>query len=414
MSKVLIHSLVFSPDGVSTAYLYNDIAFKLKEEGYEVVVLTTSPHYNVVKSELEKQPLKRKLFGLYYVSNYKGIPVKHVPQKKFKNSLLRMIGFVFWHIMSFFLSLFERKIDIILSPSPPLTIGFINIVLGRLKKAKVVYNVQEIYPDLLIEGGSLKNKPIISLLKWLERFVYDKSDAVTTIDSVFYDTIIKRFNDKSKLHIIPNFVDTSLYKPLTFDKKRINKDYFPETDALKIMYAGNIGHAQDWKPLIQAAISLRDENIEFFVIGEGVMKDYLEKEKTTHDLKKVHLIPYQSRNLMPWLIAYSDIQFIFMSPHVEGHGFPSKVYTIMACGKPMLICSGKNTPIVEFLKDKQCAFLIEEKNLEEKNKQIVKILKSVDRNSLSEMGKRGLAEVELNYSTEVVTEKYVDLIKSLI
>lgn len=130
MRKILIHSLVFSPDSVSTAYLYNDIALKFQKEGYEVVVFTTTPQYNIIESELKKQPLKRRFFGLFYESNFHGIRVKHVYQKKFKSTYLRMLGFIYWHLVTFFLGIFENNIDVILSPSPPLSIGFINILIG--------------------------------------------------------------------------------------------------------------------------------------------------------------------------------------------------------------------------------------------------------------------------------------------
>ena len=93
--KILIHSIAFSPDGVSTAYLYNDIANGFKDNGFDVIVLTTTPHYNIVKAEIEKQPIRRKLLGIYFESDYNGIRVLHVPQKKFKSSFLRMIGFVY-------------------------------------------------------------------------------------------------------------------------------------------------------------------------------------------------------------------------------------------------------------------------------------------------------------------------------
>ena len=414
MSKILIHTIAFSPDGVSTAYLYNDIALKFKEVGYEVIVLTTTPHYNIVESDLKKQPIKRKLLGFYFQSNYQGITVKHVPQKKFKSSILRILGFLFWHFTSFILGFFETKIDIILSPSPPLTIGFLNIVLGKLKGAKVIYNVQEIYPDLLIEGGGLKSKKIISILKWLERFVYNYSDKVTTIDKVFYNTIQDRFRDKSKLSIIPNFVDTSIYKPLAENLINVDIKYFPKNQSLKLMYAGNIGHAQDWEPLINIAIQLKDENVEFFVIGEGVMKKFIENEIISNKLTKVHMIPYQNREFIPSLIAYSDLQFIFMSPLMDGQGFPSKVYTIMACAKPMLVCSGKETPIINFLKDKNCAFLIEESDINKKTDQIVKLLKTITRDELVEMGKRGFSDINLNYSKEVVVDLYINLTNSLL
>ena len=94
MSKILIHSIAFSPDGVSTAYLYNDIALRFKKEGFDVVVLSTTPHFNLVESEAVKQPLKKMFAGMYYKSNFADIVVYHVPQKKYKSTILRLTGFV--------------------------------------------------------------------------------------------------------------------------------------------------------------------------------------------------------------------------------------------------------------------------------------------------------------------------------
>jgi colanic acid biosynthesis glycosyl transferase WcaI len=412
--KILIHSIVFSPDGVSTAYLYNDIALKFKDSGYEVVVLTTTPHYNAVASELKKQPLRKRFFGLYYESNFQGIKVKHVYQKKYKSTIRRLLGFVYWHIVSFLLALFEKKVDIILSPSPPLTIGLLNVIIAKLKGTKVIYNVQEIYPDLLIEEGGLKSKVVISFLKWMEKIVYNHSNAVTTIDRIFYETIVSRIKDESKLHIIPNFVDTDIYKPLAKESLQLNKDLFPDTQSLKIMYAGNIGHAQDWEPLIALADELKEDAVEFFVIGEGAMKDKLLQEKADRGLKKFHIIPYQPRELMPSLIAYSDLQFIFMASHTEGHGFPSKVYTILACAKPLVVCSGENTPIINFLNDKDCAFLVTDRELNYKVSQIADVLRNTPLSEFERMGKNGFTSISKNYSKEKVTGEYVTLIKSLI
>lgn len=412
--KILIHSIVFSPDGVSTAYLYNDIALKFKKVGYEVAVLTTTPHYNAVESELKKQPLRKRAFGLYYESDFQGIKVKHVYQKKYKSTIRRMLGFVYWHLVSFILALAEKRVDLILSPSPPLTIGFLNVLLGKIKKAKVIYNVQEIYPDLLIEEGGLKSKSAISFLRWMEKFVYNHSDAVTTIDQIFYETLISRFRDRSKLYIIPNFVDTEIYKPLPKENLELNKDLFPDTESVKVMYAGNIGHAQDWRPLIALADELENDAVEFFVIGEGAMRDILVQEKESRRLDKLHIISYQSRELMPSLLAYSDVQFIFMAPQTEEHGFPSKVYTIMACAKPLLVCSGEDTPIANFLKNKKCAFLITEKNIEKKVQTMAEILRSCTKESLLLKGQNGFGYIASDYSKSAVTNQYVDLINNLV
>jgi len=414
MSRILLHSIVFSPDCVSTAYLYNDIAIKLQDYGHEVIVLTTTPHYNILPDEVEKQPLKSKLWGLYYTSSFNGILVLHIPQKKFINPIFRMIGFIYWHFLSFILGLLIKNIDLIISPSPPITIGIINILLGKIKGSKTIYNVQEIYPDLLIENYNLKSKLIIKILKGIEKFVYNNTDKVVTIDDLFFAKIIDRFHNKSKLSIIPNFVDTSIYKPQRKSEINIDSILFPDNSALKIMYAGNIGHAQDWDILLKVAVNLEDDNVEFYIVGEGVMKEPLKTEIKKLKIKNIHLCPYQKRENMPDLISYSDLHFIFMSPHTDEHGFPSKVYTVMACAKPMIICSGKNSPITNFLKDKNCSILIEERNETKKIEQLIQAIKTITNKDLIQMGNNGWEIIQNNYSKEKITLEYLKIINSLI
>ena len=408
--KILIHTLIFSPDGVSTAYLYNDIALAFQKNGWDVVVLSTTPHFNVVEEQLAEQPMKWGVWGLYKKSSFKGISVYHVPQKKFKSTLLRLAGFVYWHIVSFLMALFMKNIDVILSPSPPLTIGRLNNWLGKLKGCNVVYNVQEIYPDIL-------NKPETSLvhryLRSMERKVYNQSDAVTTIDQIFYDTIVDRFEDRSKLHIIPNFVDTDLYKS-GVSTAELDKSLFPENDNIKLLYAGNIGWAQDWKPLVKLAEKTRNLPVEYFLIGMGKMRSWVEEQKQTLGLDKLHILDYQPRHLMPAILAYSDLQYIFMTPESEGMGFPSKVYTIMACGRPLLVCSGENTPIVNFLKPIGCAKLITDHDLDRKTDEMTQWLAGMTREKLREMGAKGEAIVKAEYAKEIVTNKYVELVNSLL
>lgn len=408
-NRILIHTLIFSPDGVSTAYLYNDIALAFQNKGWDVVVLSTTPHFNVVEEQLAEQPMKWGVWGLYKKSLFHGIPVYHVPQKKFKSTLLRLIGFVYWHIVSLFVGLTIKNVDVILSPSPPLTIGLLNLWLGKLKGAKVVYNVQEIYPDILGKKSGL----VYNVLSKLEHKVYNSSDAVTTIDQVFHDTIVDRFEDRKKLHIIPNFVDTDLYRT-GVSTEALDKSLFPETDSIKMLYAGNIGFAQDWEPLVRLAEKTRDLNVEYFLIGEGVMKKYVEDKKQELGLDKLHVLPYQPRHLMPAILAYSDVQYIFMTPKMEGMGFPSKVYTIMACGRPLLICSGENTPIVNFLQPVGCAKLVTDHDLEKKTDEMAAWLGTMSREKLREMGKKGEKVIHDNYTKEIVTKKYVELVDSLL
>ena len=117
---------------------------------------------------------------------------------------------------------------------------------------------------------------------------------------------------------------------------------------------------------------------------------------------------------MPAILAYSDAQYIFMTPEMEGMGFPSKVYTIMACGRPLVVCSGKNTPIVNFLDIVGCAKLVTIHDLEKKTDDMAKWLGSMTREQLREMGAKGESVIKAQYTKEIVTAQYVDLCELLL
>ncbi len=408
--RVLIHSIVFSPDSVSTAYLYNDIALGLQGRGYEVVVLTTTPHYNLIESSINKQPLKKKLLGLYYESDFNGIRVIHVPLKKYKNTLVRIFSFIYWHIFSLLFALSIKNIDFILSPSPPLSIGFISIMIAKKNNAKFIYNVQEIYPDLLIKNGSLKSKIIIRALKWLEKYVYNNASSVITIDMKFYEQILSRFINYEKLLIVPNFVDTNLYHPVD-NEILLPKPFIKDNSKVRLLYAGNIGFYQDWEPVLYAAKKLKDTNIEFWIIGEGVKKDYLINEVKAHNLSNIKIIAYQDREIMPLINAFADIHFISINKDMEHEGFPSKVYTIMACAKPLIVITGKNTPLYNFLENLDCALLITENRNEEFVQSILEL--SNNRAKQRELGENGYGVIQKHYTKERVIEQYLKIFETL-
>lgn len=408
--KILIHSVVFSPDGVSTAYLYNDIALGFRNAAYEVVVLTTTPHYNLIESALIKQPLKRKLFGIFYESDFDGIRVIHVPLRKYKSTIIRILSFIYWHFLSLIIGLSIKNVGFILSPSPPLSIGIVSILIAKRNRAKFIYNVQEIYPDLLIKNGALKSSIIIKSLKWLEKYVYNNASAVITIDQKFYDQIVDRFNEKGKLKIVPNFVDTELYKPIA-NEVELPTPFIRDPHKIRLLYAGNIGFYQDWEPVLFAAKKLIDTNIEFWIIGEGVKKEYLIKEIEKHNLTNIKVLPYQDRELMPLINSFADIHFISISKEMEQEGFPSKVYTIMACSKPMIVITGENTPLYNFLKTLNCSILISNN----RNEEFVHSITELANNEIKkqELAQNGYDTIQKLYTKEKVVGQYLKLFENL-
>ena len=407
--RLLIYSLVFSPDGVSTAYLYNDIALGFQRNNYEVTVLTTTPHYNLIQESLDRQPLEKCFLGLFFTSNFNGIKVYHIPLKKYKSSLIRILSFIYWHFTSLIIGLFLKKPDIILTPSPPLTSGLIAIVLAKIKGSKSVYNVQEIYPDLLINHGRLSNPVIIKFLKILEGWVYNWSDSITTIDQNFYNTIKTRIKNLDKLKIISNFVDTELYKTSSsVPLPKVFKKIKGKTD---MVYAGNIGIAQEWDLVINLAKAIKKLPITIWIIGEGVKKKYLESQIKKHKLLNIQLLPYQERKYMPVINLFADFHFIAMNKSMEHDGFPSKVYTIMSSGKPMVVVSSEQTPIVSFLEQAKAALIVTNHSLSDFKKAVLKL--EADKDLRYTLGTNGRKVVEQKFNKRVVIKKYIKLAEDI-
>ena len=160
MAHVLVLTLVFPPDGVSTAVIMGELSADLRKAGHDVTVVTTTPHYNRDAEAESRQPLVRMWGPLLYHSEFQGMRVLHVgmPRKSGK-VLSRLLAWTQFHVLSLIAAVtLVRRVDVILAPSPPLTIGVCAWLLGCLYRAPFVYNVQELYPDIAITLGALKNR----------------------------------------------------------------------------------------------------------------------------------------------------------------------------------------------------------------------------------------------------------------
>ncbi len=411
MAKILLHTLVFSPDSVSTAYLMTDLASQLKTLGHSVTVLTTTPHYNLDQAALHRQPLRRRFFGLLYRSSVNMVDVWHVKlPMKGQRVYTRVLDYIYFHLMSLFIGfLMLGRHDIVIAPSPPLTMGLVSWLLGLRMGSPSIYNVQELYPDFAINQGLIRNAAFISLLRRMERFVYARNTIIVTRSEWVSQIIRQRGVSNGKLTVIPNFVDTELYHPLP----RINE--FSTQHGLNsdfiILYGGNVGLSQDWDSLLYAAEELSQLPLKFVIVGGGARSTWLEEEVAKRRLKNVMLLGYKPRHEMAMINASADVCTIPMKTDTTVDTFPSKIYTIMACAKPVIVQADANSEL---------AWLVNEVGFgrvtaPDDSKAYTEAVRQAfgQRDVLYEEGLRGRVFVENTYSKEVVGKKYHELIRRL-
>jgi colanic acid biosynthesis glycosyl transferase WcaI len=411
MSKVLLHSLVFSPDGNSTAYLMTELALELERLGHSVTVLTTTPHNNVLPDMSQRQPMQKHWCGLLYSSKIGNIRIWHVkiPIKGTK-VWMRVFDFIRFHVISLCVGIFKiESQDIVIATSPPLTIALISWTLGAMWRAPSVYKVAEIYPDLAIRQGVVKNPSFIAFLNWLERFVYRKNTIIVPIAEQFKRTIKQRGVPESKLHMIPDFVDTEFYSP----KNKINE--FSQTHHLLndfiVLYAGNIGIVQDWDSVMFAAGELSHLPIKFVIVGDGAKREWLQKNIEDRKLNSITLVGYQPKELMPEINASCDISIIPMNMAGSKDGVPSKIYSIMSCAKPAIALVDDDSELRWIIEQAQCGEAVPIEDKKAFTEAIVRSFKR--RDSLPAEGLRGRQYVEQHNSKEAIANKYHELIKEV-
>ncbi|MBI3491984.1 MAG: glycosyltransferase family 4 protein [Acidobacteria bacterium] len=412
MSRILLHSLVFPPERNSTAYLMADLATGLRHLGHDVTVLTTTPHYHGNSpATLDRQSSARAWAGLLHRTEYQGIPVWHVTVRSKRDTLWRRApDFIWFHLVSLAASL--RTIptqDVVIATSPPLTIGLISALLGARWRCASVYRVAELFPDLLIRHGAVKSRALINGLEWVERMVYRHNTMIVVIAEQFARVVRERGVAPDRVRVIPDFVDTDFFLPLPRDSAFAREHQL--APGFVVMYAGNIGLVQDWESVLAAAAALKDQPITHVIVGDGTRHEWLGQEIARRGLVNVKLMGYQPRELMPAINASCDLALIPMTRSGARDGFPSKVYSLMACGKPILASTGADSEMAAMIGDARCGRVV---TPEEPAEYIAAVRRAfAERDELQAEGLRGRQFVEQRYSRAAVAGAYATLIDSL-
>jgi len=412
MAKVVFLSLVFPPDNVSTAQIMGELALELKRLGHEVTVLTTSPHYNRDLEAEAKQPLNRYWGRILQKSNFRGITVYHVLMpKKSTNILARLPSLLSFHILSTVAGVFVLSNPaVFIVPSPPLTIGVSAWVLCLLHRSKYIYNVQEIYPDYAISLGAIRNKWLIRMLYKLEAFVYAKASAITVIAPHMAQQLISKGVASGKVRVIPNFADVDDLLPLPKDNP-FSRQYDVH-DKFLISYAGNMGPAQDLDTFIDCAALLQNHSeIHFMMIGDGMSRDKLRQRVRGLGLTNFTFLEYQPYSLVPQMYAASDLCLVPQSQSVTSVAIPSKVYRIMACARPVLASTVKDSDLATLVNTVKCGLVVEAGSAQLLAETILEASKNPA--SLVKMGEAGRVHVMEHYSRQAVARQYDDLIEAV-
>lgn len=413
MAKVLILTLVFPPDGVSTAHVMGDLAQDLKSRGHEVSVVTTMPHYNRDVEAERRQPIEHHWTQVLGRSDYHGIPVYHAfMPRKGRSKVLRLLGWAGFHLIGTLAGMAAvPRPEVILAPSPPLTIGLSAWTLSRFWRAPYIYNVQEIYPDIAIRLGVVRARWLIRFLFQLEKRVYRKASRVTVIAPRMLKNLLRKGVPPDKVIVIPNFVDVADFCPLPKEN-----DFSREHnlhDKFVVNYAGNLGPAQGLEGFIEAAARLQTQtHIHFVMMGDGILREALRSDVVRRQLPNFSFLPYQPYALMPQIYASADLCLVPQTAETGYDAVPSKVYRIMACARPVVAATDADSDLAHLVEEASCGAVVQPGDAQQLADVVLRAYQ--DRDSWLRKGLAGREHVVMHYSRSSVTERYHSLVESLV
>ncbi len=394
--KLKIITQGFYPDITATGELLYELACKLKTKySIDISVLTAQPGF-VIR---EKLPDRECI---------NGIDIHRVLTTGFdKNSLMGKVfnSWIFF-IKALIYSFFSAKADHYLIPTSPPLAPLIGAVLRIFKNREYSYLMHDVYPEIAWRLGYIKKDGLICRiwyyltgisLKYAHRIIVLSQDMKAGISRQFPDL------ESDRIVIIHNWADEEVIKPVSF-KDNYMPDKFNLRNKFIVEYSGNTGRVHEFKTFIQAADELKEnKDIVFLFIGDGGKKQEIESLVRKYNLDNVMFLPYQNRSDLSYSLSMANVHLLSLEEGYEQLSAPSKLYGILAVGKPF-IYAGNDNYISALVRKYQCGYDIK-KGEYKKLSEIIKELRSSPEKQY-QMGKNSRKLFEEAFTLEKISSMY--------
>lgn len=400
----------FAPDTAPTGAVITRIVEELVARGHQVQVITALPWYrnHLVEASWQGRWVRRERTAWGSI-----VRVNPFPGGDKTNLVRRAAGFAGFSVLVALAGARGGRVDAVLSMSPPLSNGLVGKWLSIVRRGPLVFNIQDIFPDAAVQAGAisaekLKGRTLIAAARWLERFSYHRSAAVTVLSDDLRANVVKKVKPSfaACVRVIPNFVLTDELRPL--DRATAYRRELGIGDEPVVLYAGNVGFSQSLDLLLAAARAIPQAT--FLINGEGGAKQQL--IAAAAQLSNVRFGGYQPMERLAEVLATGDIHVVPLKKGLGNVSVPSKTYSILAAGRCLVAAIDPGTEVPRIIEACGAGISVAPDD-PESFIAALKVLVS-DSAMRSEMGARGRAWVETAASPAAVAQAYEALFREVI
>ena len=407
----------FDPDVAPTGVVMSRIAHELIARGNRLHVVTSLPWYqhHAIDAGWDGQLVRTERTDWGRISRVHPFPTDK------RNIPARALAFGGFTALATLVGTFGRvRPDAVLAMSPPLTLGLAGRIAATARRAPLVFNIQDVFPDVAIELGLLSGDRVIRAARALERLSYRMSDAVTVLSDDLADNVRSKITiglegeqaqaQSKKVRVIPNFVDTNAIRPEA--RENSYREQYGLIGKKVVMYAGNVGFSQSLDLVLETARSFEVSrpDVVFVINGGGSARPDLERDAA--HLPNVRFIDMQPIERLPEVLAAGDVHVVPLRAGLAWSSVPSKLYSILAAGRPIVASVDSGTEVERTLERAAAGIAVPPDDPRAFAGAISELIDDSDR--AARMGASGRLFVERWASPAAVAESYENLFAELI
>jgi len=375
--------------------IYRDVVPRLCEEGWDVeIVCSKTPYRN------ERESLSTALRGT-------GSRIKLIPAPAGASSALgRLMMYMVYSIGAALTGLFGRSAEMnIVLTQPPLLFAWFRVV-SHIRRQRYVCHVMDIYPDVLVGAGLVREGSLkVRLARRINALGLQGAERVVVIGRDMSRTVRNLGIDAERISIVPNWADEANIRPIGSEKNPQRAVLGGGTDIL-IGYAGNMGYSHQFDDVLKIAEQMVCESgVRFVFVGDGVRRQSVEQAVRERELTNVTFRPFQPEDVLAETLSAIDIHIITLREEFAGLVVPSKIYGVLAAGRPVVYSGPEESEVAEFVREWSVGYVVAAGDQDALRRAIEALVR--DEGLRRELGRRGREVAEAQCGKDVSVERYM-------
>lgn len=395
--RLLVLNQYYWPGVEATAQLLTDLCEALADE-YEIRVLTGMLHGH----ELLPHRVERN-----------GVEIVRVHSTAFERSRLglRGLNYVSYLGASLVTALAGPKPDLVLCMTDPPVIGDVGLAVSKRFGVPLLVISEDVFPEIATKLRRLESPVLVGVLRQLVRLYLKRADRVVAIGETMRQRLEAKGAPVDRLRVIPNWIDTGSITPREHENEWTSEQKL--TGRFVVMHSGNVGHAQDLDTLVRATTFLRDlDDLAVVIVGFGARHAEIQSLAGRLETDRVRFLPYQPRDVLPLSLAAGNLHFVGLARGLSGYVVPSRLYGILAAGRPVIVSADADSETAQVVSDVGCGVVLPPGRPE----LVARVIRDAydGKLDLEDMGRRGRDYVTAEADRAVAVGRYRTVLRELV